>query len=150
MGFCPAGFLSWTGLRWCRRKTPSHIERRIPVNLTDTQTQPVVPSTAAKRKDGGVDRRKHSNPTDFVVKQPGPVQPVKKSKDKKLQRSSKSRRAVSKQERVIEMLQRPQGTPIATIMKATGWQQHSVRGFFAAVVRKKLGLNLVSTKCDNE
>jgi hypothetical protein len=52
--------------------------------------------------------------------------------------------------RVIEMLQRPQGTPIATIMKATGWQQHSVRGFFAAVVRKKLGLNLVSTKCDNE
>jgi hypothetical protein len=127
-----------------------HIERRIPMNLTDTQTQPVVLSTAAKREDGGVERRKHRNPTDFVVKQPGRVQPVKKSKAKKLQRSYKSRRAVSKQERVIEMLQRPQGTPIATIMKATGWQQHSVRGFFAAVVRKKLGLNLVSTKCDNE
>jgi hypothetical protein len=122
------------------------------MNLTDTQTQPVVLSTAAKREDRGVERRKHSNPTDFVPKQPGQVQPAsgKKSKDEKLQRPSKSSRAISKQDRVIEMLQRPQGTLIATIMKATGWQQHSVRGFFAAVVRKKLGLNLVSKKSDNE
>jgi hypothetical protein len=38
----------------------------------------------------------------------------------------------------------------ATIVKATGWQQHSVRGFFASVVRKKLGLTLTSDKADGE
>jgi hypothetical protein len=35
-------------------------------------------------------------------------------------------------------------------MRSTGWQPHTVRGFLAAVVRKKLGLRLESEKTDGE
>jgi hypothetical protein len=52
----------------------------------------------------------------------------------------------SKQATIIGMLQRAEGTTIAQICEATGWQAHTVRGTFAGAFKKKLGMTITSDK----
>jgi hypothetical protein len=64
-------------------------------------------------------------------------------------KSSKSlTRSATKRDCIIAILRAPAGATIASLVIVTEWQQHSVRGFLAGVVRKKLGLNLVSEQTD--
>jgi hypothetical protein len=57
---------------------------------------------------------------------------------------------VTKHDRVLLLLSRKDGATIPEMMEATGWQQHSVRGFLAGTVKKKLGFALASSKTAGE
>ena len=53
---------------------------------------------------------------------------------------------VTKQNMVLAMLRRANGASVAEIIDATGWQPHSVRGFFSGALKKRLRIDVVSAK----
>ena len=56
--------------------------------------------------------------------------------------------ARTKQQLCLDLLNRAEGATLEEMQAATGWQQHSVRGFLAGAVKKKLGFTLLSEKPD--
>src|SRR5260370_21088878 len=121
-GSCPAGGFAWAGLRWCggwRRITSED-------PMTKSKSKAKASTRSAARttsKSKPRSRSAHSSPKT-------------------------STRPNTKHARILAMLRTPAGATVAAIMTATECQQHSVRGFLAGVVRKKLRLNLVSESTD--
>jgi Protein of unknown function (DUF3489) len=62
------------------------------------------------------------------------------------QGEDQTRERITKQERMLTLLSQPAGASIQEMMQATNWQQHSVRGFLAGTVKRKLGFSLNSEK----
>jgi hypothetical protein len=109
---------------------------------SETQRQPSISSAAAAKT---VAKAAQSKTSAKARIRPGKAS----AKAAPAKRTIKRRQTDgSKQDRVIALLRRQEGATLAALVKATGWKQHSIRGFLAGTVRKKLKLQLVSEKVD--
>jgi hypothetical protein len=112
------------GAEVVRRIASRNLER---IPMTKSKSRPKISSPPAARKLAKPTARKSALPSASRLT---------------------AARSDTKHARILAMLRAPAGATIAAIVAAMGWQQHSVRGFLAGVVRKKLGLNLVSEQTD--
>ena len=96
----------------------------------------------------GEDGQEKATPSGDVAKGRAPkTKASKKAKaSKKTRPEAKGPREGSKNATILGLLRHPNGTTLQDLTAATGWQAHSVRGFLSAVVGKKLGLKLESSK----
>src|SRR5262249_3179599 len=102
---------------------------------TASETEPAADAAPAKAR-----RNKAS-------KASGSIKPGKPAKSSNAAKSAAAGGG-SKKAEVVELMQRKGGCTLAEIMKATGWQAHTVRGFVSGTLGKKMGLTVTSTKND--
>jgi hypothetical protein len=118
-----------------------------------SETSETAPASAAAepkatKKPARAPRRAPVSPAKGKVgKKASPAKKAPKGARKaKGAKTAKPVREGSKTDRILELLRRPGGVSGKELMKATGWQPHSVRGFLSGTVGKKMGLAVTSTR----
>ena len=129
-------------------------EGEITIMTADTELQAETPATAAspvpkaRKKAHAAPRKprvapakarsgKRTTPAKRGTKGAKAAKPAKKE--------SGARRG-TKTEKMLDLLKRPKGATLKELLKATGWQPHSLRGFLSGTVGKRMGLTVQSTK----
>ena len=110
-----------------------------------TTTEETATAQGATRKKARV-AAKHVHPAPKKAKSaPNPKAPKRAPKGAK---QAAGARDGSKAAKVLDLLKRPEGASMKELLKATGWQAHTLRGFLSGTIRKKLGLNVTSAKME--
>ncbi len=121
--------------------------RRIMLVITDTGLRVI---------DGGPDGKSDQEPAakKRQAKKPQPKKRRGRAASKPAAAKSKGKqspptvRQGTKQALLIDLLKRKNGASIDEIIKATGWQAHSVRGAISGALKKKLGLTVTSERVE--
>jgi hypothetical protein len=118
--------------------------------MTSQVTEKIADSPASAREPQAKANKKGKRAPQgaHVAKKKG--KPGKKAtpakKVPKLAKKAKVAREGSKTGQILDLLKRPGGVTAKELLKATGWQPHSVRGFLSGTVGKKMRLTVTSTK----
>ena len=120
---------------------------------SSTEETATAPATAtsepakATKKANVAKRARHAAPKKAkATKKASPAKKAPKAARAGKAAKGKGAREGSKTEAILDLLKRPGGATAKELMKATGWQPHSVRGFLSGTVGKKMGLTVTSIK----
>jgi Protein of unknown function (DUF3489) len=112
---------------------------------TGAATGTATAQPKASKKARVAPRRAHVAPTK--AKSAKKASPAKKAP--KAAKKAGAARDGSKAAKILDLLRRPDGGTLKELMKAAGWQAHSVRGFLSGTVSKKMGLKITSAKSED-
>jgi hypothetical protein len=118
-----------------------------PALAVGEQGAPVAPTKVASKKGASPKKDAPKAKKGAKAAKPGAKKPPKAAKKAPKPPAEKAPRTESKGAKILELIGRPKGATLAEIMKATGWQAHSVRGFLSTAGRKR-GLKIESEKND--